>query len=70
MQVSGAITAGDLFASMAEEETFRFYEADGVTPVNMLTSTTPETSSFLLLLSAIPFGLLVARWRRSITAQS
>ncbi len=69
MQVRSSITAGDLFSSMQESETYRFYEADGVTPVDVRISETPEPGSFILLLGAIPLGLLAAWRRRSVGVQ-
>ncbi len=65
MGVNSTITAGSLFGSISESEAFLFYEADGVTPVNLLVSQTPEPSSLLLLLGGVPACYLVARRRRS-----
>jgi hypothetical protein len=65
MQLHSAISQGDLLGTMAFEETYSFFEADGVTPVNVLVSTTPEPGSLLLLLGAVPLGLFVARKRRA-----
>jgi hypothetical protein len=64
MQMTGSITAGALFGSMSESETFRFYEADGVTPVSLLAQT-PEPASLFLLLGGIPACYLISRRRRS-----
>ena len=66
MGLFASITTGDLFASMDLDNTYRFYEADGVTPVSVTISQTPEPGSLLLLLSAVPFVLLKARRRRSV----
>lgn len=66
MQLSSLITEGSLFGSMSESESFQFFEADGVTPVQVLVSQTPEPGSLLLLaLGAVPVCYLVARKRRT-----
>lgn len=65
MQLSSSLTAGSLFGSISESETFRFYEADGVTPVNLLVAETPEPASWLLLLGGLPACCLIAHRRRS-----
>lgn len=66
IQLSSSLTAGGLFASMSESETYRFYEADGVTPVGF--TQTPEPSSLALLLAALPVGYFVTRRRRAIAS--
>lgn len=63
--LNSSITASSLFGSISESETFHFYEADGVTPVNLVPAQTPEPASLWLLLGSIPVCYLVARKRRS-----
>lgn len=65
MGLNGSITTGSLFGSISETETFQFYEADGVTPVDLVFAQTPEPSSLWLLLGGIPLCYIVVRRRRS-----
>jgi hypothetical protein len=65
MQLSGSITSGNLFASMSSSSMYRFYEADGVTPVELLVSQTPEPASIWLLLGSLPACLFAIRRRKA-----
>jgi hypothetical protein len=62
--VVSSITSGSLSGSMSESETFLFYEADGVTPVDLVFAQAPEPASLWLLLVAIPICYLVSRMNR------
>jgi hypothetical protein len=64
MQLTGMVTDGALFASMSSSETLHFYEADGVTPVALI-SDTPEPASVFLLLGGAGVCFLASRRKRS-----
>ena len=64
MQMTGMVTDGALFASMSASQTFRFYEADGITPVSLI-SATPEPASVALSLGGMAICYLAFRRRRS-----
>ena len=68
MQLTGVVTAGGLSGSISESETFRFFEADGVTPVNLLVAEAPEPASLLLPLGSVPVCCFVSRRRRPARA--